>query len=89
MDAVCLLFLLVLVLSALYVKFGQLPLIKATLYGTGAAVIGIITSSALSLTIKIMKPKKLSNLLFTHILVFNFKISLLNLKTQLIFLTSY
>src|SRR6266576_584106 len=43
-------FLMVLVLSALYVRFGGLPWMQGMFYGIGAAVIGIITRSAFKLT---------------------------------------
>ncbi len=43
-------FLMVLALSALYVRFGGLPWMRSAFYGIGAAVIAIITRSALKLT---------------------------------------
>ena len=43
-------FLMVLVLSALYVRFGGLPLMRGVFYGVGAAVIAIIARSAFKLT---------------------------------------
>jgi len=43
-------FLMVLALSAAYVRFGGLPWMQGMLYGIGAAVIGIITRSAFKLT---------------------------------------
>jgi chromate transporter len=43
-------FLMVLALSAAYVRFGGLAWMQAMFYGIGAAVIGIITRSALKLT---------------------------------------
>ena len=42
-------FLMVLVLSALYVRFGGLPWMQSAFYGVGAAVIAIIARSALKL----------------------------------------
>ncbi len=42
-------FLMVIGLSALYVRFGGLPWMQAVFYGVGAAVIGIIARSALKL----------------------------------------
>jgi chromate transporter len=42
-------FLMVLVLSAVYVRFGGLPWIQSAFYGVGAAVIAIIARSALKL----------------------------------------
>jgi chromate transporter len=42
-------FLMVLVLSALYVRFGGLPWMQSVFYGVGAAVIAIIARSALKL----------------------------------------
>jgi chromate transporter len=43
-------FLMVLLLSAAYVRFGGLPWIQGMFYGIGAAVIGIIARSAFKLT---------------------------------------
>ena len=43
-------FVMVLVLSAAYVRFGGLPWMQGMFYGIGAAVIGIITRSAFKLT---------------------------------------
>src|SRR5258708_39079642 len=43
-------FLMVLVLSAAYVRFGSLPWMQGMFYGIGAAVSGIITRSAFKLT---------------------------------------
>jgi len=43
-------FLMVLALSAAYVRFGGLPWMQGMFYGIGAAVIGIITRSAFRLT---------------------------------------
>lgn len=43
-------FLMVLVLAALYVKFGELAWMQALFYGIGAAVIAIIARSAMKLT---------------------------------------
>ena len=43
-------FLMVLVLSAAYVRFGGLPWMQGMFYGIGAAVIGIIARSAFKLT---------------------------------------
>jgi len=43
-------FLMVLALSAAYVRFGGLPWMQSMFYGIGAAVIGIITRSAFKLT---------------------------------------
>src|SRR5581483_306465 len=43
-------FLMVLVLSAAYARFGGLPWMQGVFYGIGAAVIGIIARSALKLT---------------------------------------
>jgi chromate transporter len=43
-------FLMVLALSAAYVRFGGLPWMQGLFYGIGAAVIGIITRSAFKLT---------------------------------------
>ncbi len=43
-------FLMVLALSAAYVRFGGLPWMRGMFYGIGAAVIGIITRSAFKLT---------------------------------------
>ena len=45
-------FLMVLVLGALYVRFGGISWIQAAFYGVGAAVIGIIAMSAYKLTTK-------------------------------------
>src|SRR5215475_3108744 len=43
-------FLMVLALSAAYVRFGGLPWMQGMFYGIGAAVIGIIARSAVKLT---------------------------------------
>src|ERR1700722_5188585 len=43
-------FLMVLAISAAYVRFGGLPWMQGMFYGIGAAVIGIITKSAFKLT---------------------------------------
>jgi chromate transporter len=43
-------FLMVLALSAAYIRFGGLPWMQGMFYGIGAAVIGIITRSAFKLT---------------------------------------
>ena len=43
-------FLMVLVISVLYIRFGGLPWIQAAFYGIGAAVIAIIARSAFKLT---------------------------------------
>ena len=43
-------FVMVLLLSALYVRFGGLPWMRGVFYGVGAAVIAIIARSALKLT---------------------------------------
>src|SRR5205823_7316347 len=43
-------FVMVLVLSALYVRFGGLPWMRGVFYGVGAAVIAIIARSAVKLT---------------------------------------
>lgn len=43
-------FLMVLILSAVYVRFGGLPWMQGMFYGIGAAVIGIIARSAFKLT---------------------------------------
>ncbi|MGH7245650.1 MAG: chromate efflux transporter [Candidatus Levyibacteriota bacterium] len=50
-------FLLVLFISMLYVHFGTLPIIQFALYGISAAIIGIIASSAYTLTKRYMKKK--------------------------------
>ena len=48
-------FLMVLALSALYVRFGGLPWIRGAFYGIGAAVIGIMVRSAWNLTRRSVK----------------------------------
>ncbi|MBS1943598.1 MAG: chromate transporter [Bacteroidetes bacterium] len=48
-------FLMVLALSALYVRFGELRWMQAVFYGVGAAVIGIITRSAFKLAKSTLK----------------------------------
>ncbi len=52
-------FLMVLGIGMLYVRFGGLPWMQALFYGIGAAVIGIIASSAYKLTRSTIKNKKL------------------------------
>lgn len=62
-------FLLVVLLSIIYLQFGALTLIQAALYGIGASVIGIIASSAYSLTTRTMKPEILLWIIFVIALV--------------------
>lgn len=57
-------FLMVLVISVLYVKFGGLPVMQGLFYGIGAAVIGIIIASAYKLTKTTIKDKKLLWIIF-------------------------
>jgi chromate transporter len=52
-------FLMVLGLSAAYVRFGGLPWMQGMFYGIGAAVIGIITRSAFKLTKLTLRKDKL------------------------------
>ncbi|MBI3379864.1 chromate efflux transporter [Candidatus Gottesmanbacteria bacterium] len=51
-------FLMILVISMLYIKFGGLPVMQALFYGIAAAVIGIIIASAYKLTKTTIKDKK-------------------------------
>lgn len=48
-------FLIVLAISAVYVRFGGLPLMQSVFYGVGAAAIGIITKSAFKLVKSTLK----------------------------------
>src|SRR5678816_3413446 len=48
-------FVMVLVLSALYVRFGGLPWMQSAFYGIGAAVIAIIARSAVKLARSTLK----------------------------------
>lgn len=57
-------FVMVIALSMLYVRFGGLPWMQALFYGIGAAVIGIIISSAYKLTRTTLKEKKLLWIIF-------------------------
>lgn len=57
-------FLMVLALSALYVRFGGLPWMRAVFYGVGAAVIAIIARSALKLVRMTLGRDRLLWLLF-------------------------
>ncbi|MCM3875753.1 MAG: chromate efflux transporter, partial [Thermoanaerobaculia bacterium] len=57
-------FLMVLVISALYVKWGGLRPMQALFYGIGAAVVGIIARSAAKLTRTTLKNDTLAWLLF-------------------------
>jgi chromate transporter len=57
-------FLMVVGLSALYVRFGGLPWMRAVFYGVGAAVIAIIARSALKLVRMTLGPDRLLWLLF-------------------------
>jgi chromate transporter len=52
-------FVMVMALSALYVRFGGLPWMQGAFYGVGAAVIGIIARSATNLGKKTLKHDKL------------------------------
>ena len=58
-------FLMVLVISALYVKWGGLRPMQALFYGIGAAVVGIIARSAAKLTRTTLKSDRLAWLLFS------------------------
>jgi chromate transporter len=58
-------FLMVLALSAAYVRFGGLPWMQGMFYGIGAAVIGIITRSAFKLTKLTLGKDKLLWVIFT------------------------
>lgn len=58
-------FLMVIVLSILYVKFGGLPVMQALFYGIGAAVIGIVIASAYKLAKTTVKDKKFLWVIFT------------------------
>jgi len=62
-------FLMVLALSAAYVRFGGLPWMQGMFYGIGAAVIGIITRSAFKLTRLTLGKDKLSWGIFTILAV--------------------
>src|SRR5258708_18798676 len=58
-------FLMVLALSAAYVRFDGLPWMQGMFYGIGAAVIGIITRSAFNLTTLTLGKDKLLWRIFT------------------------
>ena len=58
-------FLMVLALSAAYMRFGGLPWMQACFYGIGAAVIGIIARSAFKLTKLTLGGDKLLWVIFT------------------------
>ena len=62
-------FLMVLALSAAYVRFGGLPWMQGMFYGIGAAVIGIITRSAFKLTKLTLRKDKLLWGIFTILAV--------------------
>jgi chromate transporter len=62
-------FLMVLALSAAYVRFGGLPWMQGMFYGIGAAVIGIITRSAFKLTKLTLGKDKLLWGIFTTLAV--------------------
>lgn len=62
-------FLMVIVISVLYVKFGGLPIMQALFYGIGAAVIGIIIASACKLTKTTIKDKKFLWVIFGVLLL--------------------
>jgi chromate transporter len=62
-------FLMVLGLSAAYVRFGGLPWMQGMFYGIGAAVIGIITRSAFKLTKLTLGKDKLLWLIFSVLAV--------------------
>ena len=57
-------FLMVLIISMLYMHYGDLPLIQASLYGIGASVVGIIAASGYTLTQRTMKKKILLWLIY-------------------------
>ena len=57
-------FLMVLALSAAYVRFGGLPWMQGAFYGIGAAVIGIIARSAFKLTKLTLRKDKLLWVIF-------------------------
>lgn len=57
-------FILVVLFSMVYLRFGSITHVQAALYGIGASVVGIITSSSYSLTRRVMKPKKLLWIIF-------------------------
>jgi chromate transporter len=62
-------FLIVLVLSALYIRFHGLAWMQAVFYGVGAAVIGIIARSAIKLTRLSLKRDVLLWIVFTIVAV--------------------
>ncbi len=62
-------FLMVLALSAAYVRFGGLPWMQGVFYGIGAAVIGIIARSAFKLTKLALSKDKLLWGIFTALAV--------------------
>ncbi len=51
-------FVLVLVLAFLYVRYNELPLLKAVLKGIGAAVVGLIASVVINMSGKLLKEYK-------------------------------
>ena len=62
-------FLMVLALSAAYVRFGGLSWMQGMFYGIGAAVIGIITRSAFKLTKLTLGKEKLLWVIFAVLAV--------------------
>jgi chromate transporter len=62
-------FLMVLVISAAYVRFGGLRWMQAVFYGIGAAVMGIIARSAYKLTKKTVGRKRLLWIIYTIMVI--------------------
>jgi chromate transporter len=63
-------FLIVLVLSALYIRFHGLAWMQAVFYGVGAAVIGIIARSAIKLTRMTLKRDVMLWIVFSIVAIF-------------------
>lgn len=57
-------FILVIVISIFYLRYGTIPAIQTSLYGIGASVVGIIAISSYELTSKTMKRKFLLWIIF-------------------------
>ncbi len=74
-------FLMVLGISILYTHFGNVSFVQKALYGIGAAVIGIIASSGLTLTQRTMKKKVLLWIIYGAI----FFITLITKSTNVLF----
>ncbi len=78
-------FLLVLLFSIIYLQVGNIEPVQEALYGIGAAVIGIIAASAISLTRRTIKPKRLLWGIFLIAFILG---AFLNLASIFIFITA-